>query len=72
MYNFQSLKTRKGMCGVLLYFSFLSLGLKAQAMDKGTEQPAGNILRFNAIIQHAEIFYKIVKSTPIFWLYEPG
>lgn len=52
MYHFQSLKTRKEMCDIMLYFSFLSLDLKVQAMDKGMEQPGGNILRLSAIIQH--------------------
>lgn len=62
MYHFKSLKTRKKMCDIFLYFSFLSLDLNVQAKDKGTEKPGGNILRLNAIIQHAEIFCKIVKS----------
>lgn len=32
----------------MLYFSFLYLDFKVQAMDKGTEQAGGNILRFNS------------------------
>lgn len=44
MYHFKSLKTRKEMCDIMLYFSFLSLEFKVQAMDDGTEQPGGTIL----------------------------
>lgn len=44
MYNFKSPKTRKEMCDIMLYFSFLSLDFKVQAMHKGTEQLGKNIL----------------------------
>lgn len=72
MYNSKSLKTRKRMCDILFYISSLSLDFKVWAMDRGTEQPGGNILRLNVfIIQHAELFCETVKSTPSF-LYEPG
>lgn len=72
MYNSKSLKTRKQTCDILFYISSLSLDFKVRAMDRGTEQPGGNILSLNVIIiQHAEIFGEIVKSTPSF-LYEPG
>lgn len=36
------------MWDILLYFSFLYLDLKVQAMDKRTEQAGENILRLNS------------------------
>lgn len=65
MYHFKSLKTRKEMSDIRLYFSFLSLDFKVQAMDNGTKQPGGNILRTKTIIQRDEIFCKIVKSSSL-------
>lgn len=48
------------LCFIFLFY----LLFKVQAMDKVTE-PGGNILRLNAIIQHDEIFHKIVESSSL-------